>query len=116
MNETACRLPRTILATVAGSLMLPALAAAADSAMLEFFEKKVRPVLVEHCYQCHSAQAKKPRGGFRVDSRAALLAGGDTGPALVPGNRGHLVPGAPVSLTHDANRVAQRIQVGRPKP
>ena len=36
--------------------------------------------------------------------------------ALVPGNRGHLVPGAPVSLTHDANRVAQRIQVGRPKP
>lgn len=52
---------------------------------IEFFEKRVRPVLVEHCYRCHSAEAPRLRGGLRVDSRAALLAGGDTGPALVPG-------------------------------
>ena len=50
---------------------------------LEFFENKVRPVLVEHCYSCHAG--KKERGGLKVDSLAALLKGGDTGPALVPG-------------------------------
>lgn len=50
----------------------------------EFFEKKVRPALVAHCLPCHDA--KKARGGLRVDSRAALLKGGDVGPAIVPGN------------------------------
>jgi hypothetical protein len=55
---------------------------AADRA---FFEKKVRPLLIERCYQCHSNQAKKLRGGLHLDSRAALLAGGDSGPAVVAG-------------------------------
>ncbi len=58
---------------------------AADAVGVEFFEKKVRPVLVEHCYSCHSVQAKKKRGGLYLDSRAGLLKGGDSGPALVPG-------------------------------
>jgi hypothetical protein len=48
------------------------------------FENRVRPVLVEHCYECHSE--KKVKGGLRVDSREALLKGGDTGPSLVPGD------------------------------
>lgn len=52
---------------------------------IEFFEKKVRPVLVEQCGNCHSADAPKLKGGLRVDSRAALLAGGENGPAIVPG-------------------------------
>jgi hypothetical protein len=52
---------------------------------LEFFEKKVRPVLVERCHSCHSAEAKKLKGAFRVDSREAILKGGDAGPAIVPG-------------------------------
>jgi hypothetical protein len=55
---------------------------------LEFFEKKIRPVLVEHCYKCHSAEAqakKKLRGGLRLDTREGLLEGGDSGPAVVPG-------------------------------
>jgi hypothetical protein len=60
---------------------LPLRAADAD----EFFESKVRPVLVQHCYRCHSGQAKKLRGGLRLDSREAMLIGGDTGPALTPG-------------------------------
>ncbi len=60
-------------------------ALAADPAGLRFFEQKVRPVLVEHCYSCHSAEAKKSRGGLRVDTREALLKGGDAGPAVVPG-------------------------------
>ncbi len=59
-------------------------ARAADGA--DFFEAKIRPVLVEHCYECHSAKAKKLRGGLRLDSRVRLLAGGDRGPALVPGD------------------------------
>lgn len=50
----------------------------------EFFEKQVRPVLAEHCFECHGAQ--KQRGGLRMDSREAILKGGDEGPAVVPGN------------------------------
>jgi hypothetical protein len=55
---------------------------------LEFFEKKIRPVLVQECYQCHSAAAaaeKKLKGGLLLDSRDAARQGGDSGPAVVPG-------------------------------
>ncbi|HIF79627.1 MAG TPA: hypothetical protein EYQ05_03485, partial [Gammaproteobacteria bacterium] len=58
---------------------------------IEFFESKVRPLLVKHCYECHSAKAKEPKGGLRVDGRAFLLAGGDTGPAIEPGNQDSLL-------------------------
>ena len=51
----------------------------------DFFESKIRPVLVEHCYQCHAAEAKVVKGGLRLDSRDGLLKGGDTGPSAVPG-------------------------------
>lgn len=53
-----------------------------DAASLEFFEKEVRPILVNRCYECHSDQTEEPKGGLRVDSRSALLAGGETGPAI----------------------------------
>ena len=53
---------------------------------VDFFEKKVRPVLVEHCYRCHSADAKKVRGGLLVDSRDAIRKGGESGPGVVPGD------------------------------
>ena len=53
---------------------------------VDFFESKVRPVLVEHCYKCHSAQAKSPKGSLRLDSLDAMRKGGDTGPAVVPGD------------------------------
>jgi Protein of unknown function (DUF1553)/Protein of unknown function (DUF1549)/Planctomycete cytochrome C len=56
------------------------------AAQLEFFEKKVRPVLVQHCYECHSAKAKRVRGGLLLDSRSGMLEGGDLGPAIVPGD------------------------------
>lgn len=52
---------------------------------LEFFETKIRPVLVTHCQECHSKDARIVQGGLRVDSREGLLKGGDTGPAVVPG-------------------------------
>ena len=57
---------------------------APDQAALDFFEKKIRPVLVTHCYECHAAETKNLKGGLLVDSRAGLLSGGDSGPAVVP--------------------------------
>src|SRR5262245_1520609 len=77
-------------AAVVLCLCLPADRAAAsndtpDVAGLEFFEKKVRPILAEHCFGCHSTQAKKLRGGLPLGSRGGLLNGGDNGPVLVPG-------------------------------
>jgi hypothetical protein len=53
---------------------------------IAFFESKIRPVLVEHCYRCHSASSAAPKGGLLVDSRKAMRAGGDSGPAVVPGD------------------------------
>ena len=49
----------------------------------DFFEKKIRPVLIAHCFECHSGDAQE--SGLRVDSVTGLLAGGDRGPAVVPG-------------------------------
>ena len=58
----------------------------AQDAGVEFFEAKIRPILVEHCYECHSASAKKIRGGLLLDSRPGWKKGGDSGPAVVPGH------------------------------
>jgi len=55
---------------------------------ISFFEKKIRPVLIEHCYKCHSADAagnNKLKGALHLDSRSGLLKGGESGPAIVPG-------------------------------
>ena len=71
-------------AALAGAAAVRAADSPADG--VEFFEAKVRPVLVARCYECHSAKAKKVRGGLRLDGRARLLAGGDRGPAVVPGD------------------------------
>ncbi|MFM8479222.1 MAG: DUF1549 domain-containing protein, partial [Planctomycetaceae bacterium] len=63
-----------------------AAAPAADPEKLAFFESRIRPVLVQHCYKCHSAESKDVRGGLLVDSRQGLLQGGDSGPAVIPGD------------------------------
>src|SRR5436190_1737703 len=60
-------------------------ASGSKDAGVEYFEKKIRPVLTERCYKCHSAQAEKLKGGFRLDTREDLLKGGESGPAIVPG-------------------------------
>jgi hypothetical protein len=71
------------------SLLIAALLAtngsAADPAGIEFFETRIRPLLIEHCYKCHSAQTKSPKGGLLLDTRDGLLKGGDTGAAIVAG-------------------------------
>src|SRR5262245_66138435 len=49
-----------------------------------FFEQKIRPLLIAKCYKCHSAEAKSPKGGLRLDMRDGWVKGGDSGPAIVP--------------------------------
>lgn len=67
---------------------LPAIALVgtlSQAAGTDHFESKIRPVLVEHCYECHSIESGKAKGGLRLDDREAVLRGGDSGPAIVPG-------------------------------
>jgi hypothetical protein len=64
-------------------LAAPARPAETTPEGIEFFEKKIRPVLVEQCHKCHTGA--KPKGKLLLDSRAALLKGGDSGAAIVPG-------------------------------
>jgi hypothetical protein len=76
---------------VAASILAPcAWCRAADDAPSaadrEFFESKVRPILVERCYECHSTGAKSVRGSLLLDSREGWRKGGDTGPSIEPGN------------------------------
>lgn len=67
-----------LLATVPNPAM-------ADDVGIEFFEKKIRPLLVTHCYECHSADSKKTGGELLLDSREGLHQGGDSGTAVRPG-------------------------------
>ncbi|MFM7205647.1 MAG: PSD1 and planctomycete cytochrome C domain-containing protein [Planctomycetaceae bacterium] len=77
------------LALVAASATLQGQTSAADApetaADLAFFETEVRPLFVKHCHECHSAAAAEIRSGLRLDSRAAILAGGDGGEIVVVG-------------------------------
>jgi hypothetical protein len=68
-----------------GAWLLPLALAASDGARDDHFEQRIRPLLAERCYECHSGSTKRPKGALRVDSLEALLRGGSTGPALVPG-------------------------------
>ena len=56
----------------------------ATAEQLAFFETRIRPVLVTHCYQCHSSESRIVQGGLRLDSQAGLARGGDSGPAISP--------------------------------
>jgi mono/diheme cytochrome c family protein len=74
---------RLVIVFAAVALSSATAAGTKDAANSAFFETKIRPVLVQHCYECHAG--KKTRGGLALDSRAGLLQGGDRGPAIVPG-------------------------------
>src|SRR5205809_510714 len=88
--QRASRTGAAITAAAAAVILLSSSASLSGAepprAQVEFFEAKVRPVLVEHCYKCHSAQAAKLKGGLRLDTRDGLRTGGDSGPAVVPGD------------------------------
>ncbi|MBX6313139.1 MAG: PSD1 domain-containing protein [Isosphaeraceae bacterium] len=81
MNRMILALPLTMVLATGGAV---AQAGSPDAASESFFELKVRPVLAGTCVKCHGA--KKKSGGLRLDSRAAMLTGGDSGPAIVPGD------------------------------
>jgi hypothetical protein len=56
-----------------------------DASGAEFFENRIRPVLVKHCYKCHSSETGSAKGGLQLDTRAGTRMGGESGPAVVPG-------------------------------
>ncbi len=69
--------------------LTPEAIAESGDAGIEFFEKSIRPVLVKHCYECHSAKADeggKLQAGLALDTKQGLLRGGESGPVIVPGN------------------------------
>jgi hypothetical protein len=77
-----------MLGLLLGMLSGTRLAAQQKKPDYSFFESKIRPVLIDNCYKCHSVEAqqdKKLRGNLFLDSRAGVLKGGDNGPAIVPG-------------------------------
>ncbi|MFM9964790.1 MAG: PSD1 and planctomycete cytochrome C domain-containing protein [Planctomycetaceae bacterium] len=74
------------LSIVASGLGMSLNANEPSVADLDFFEKRVRPLLVQRCFECHSAKAEKLKGGLLLDSREAILAGGDSGSAAVVGD------------------------------
>ncbi|GIW79335.1 MAG: hypothetical protein KatS3mg105_1142 [Gemmatales bacterium] len=76
--------PRTPLMLLSILLVSSARAGEPTREQLAFFESRIRPILAEHCYRCHSTKSRRPRAGLRLDSRAGLLKGGDSGPAVVP--------------------------------
>ena len=75
---------RFLLVSLAFTSLLASQASSAALASkdVEFFEKNIRPALDTHCYECHSADSKRIKGGLRLDTRNAVLKGGDSGPAI----------------------------------
>src|ERR1019366_4787199 len=82
MENIVTTIHRRYLAWLLGAFVLwPQIGRAGDDV---FFERKIRPILAGTCFKCHGGE--KTNGKLRVDSRAALLQGGRSGPALVPGD------------------------------
>ena len=93
MTKPCCSSSAVVVLTLC-AMSLPALAqekkaetpgSSAARTLSEKFDKTVRPILEQHCYRCHSHQAKKAKGGLVLDSRSGWAKGGQSGPALVPG-------------------------------
>jgi hypothetical protein len=72
------KLPLLAIVITAGALV-------AAPTEFDFFEKNIRPLLVERCYKCHSSEAQKAKGGLLLDTREGIREGGDSGHAVVPG-------------------------------
>jgi len=68
------------------SLVVVGLSNARAAGEFDYFEKEIRPLLHKHCYKCHSTEAEKLKGGLLLDSRRGWATGGDSGPAIVPGD------------------------------
>ena len=77
---------KTLISFAAILLLIFGLSSATAAGEFDFFEKEIRPLLHKHCYKCHSAEAEKVKGGLLLDSRQGWATGGDSGPAIVPGD------------------------------
>ena len=84
--DTNIRMGRTLTKLALCSLVVVGLPNAWAAGEFNFFEKEIRPLLYKHCYKCHSAEAEKLKGGLLLDSRQGWATGGDSGPAIVPGD------------------------------
>ena len=76
--------PAVIALLVAATVLLPGL----QAAEFDFFEKQIRPLFHKHCFECHSTKGGKAKGGLVLDGREGWVTGGDSGPAIVPGDPG----------------------------
>ena len=77
---------KTLISFAAILLLIFSLSSAKAAGEFDFFEKEIRPLLHKHCYKCHSTEAEKVKGGLLLDSRQGWATGGDSGPAIVPGD------------------------------
>ena len=75
------RLARCVLASIISLASSSPAGAQATADQLQFFESKIRPLLTENCYACHSSKAPVTHAGVRLDSRASILKGGDSEPS-----------------------------------
>ena len=99
MDLTPTRIPTTLIsACLGGSLLLSPVSVASAQMMnsedelqfspadIQFFESKVRPLLITHCQSCHASNSDRIRGGLVLDTRAGWQVGGISGPAIIPGD------------------------------
>ena len=77
---------KTLISFAAILLLIFGLSSATAAGEFDFFEKEIRPLLHKHCYKCHSTEAEKLKGALLLDSRQGWETGGDSGPAIVPGD------------------------------
>src|SRR5689334_406475 len=87
-TPTACRImssPAFLLLFVVGQAAAETAAPAFPPEEIDFFEKRVRPILVRRCYECHSEKAEKVKGELLLDRREAIITGGESGSAATPG-------------------------------
>src|SRR5580700_6202139 len=75
----------SLAAAIATAVPIAPAAQPISAGDLQFFEARIRPVLADRCYKCHSRLADKIKGGLMLDTREGMLHGGDTGPAITPG-------------------------------
>jgi len=97
---------RTLLTALV--LICSSKCALAQDAGVALFESKIRPALIEHCYECHSATSKKVRGGLLLDSRDGVRMGGVSGPAIVPGEPDKSLLILAIRYTDDATKMPKK--------
>ncbi|SVE09747.1 uncharacterized protein METZ01_LOCUS462601, partial [marine metagenome] len=84
--DTNIRMGKTLTKLALFSLLIVGLSNVWATGEFDYFEKEIRPLLYKHCYKCHSAEAEKLKAGLMLDSRQGWATGGDSGPAIVPGD------------------------------